>query len=193
MSTTLVLPLAYWPSVDWVRQWYNSSSVLVEQWATYQKQSHFNRCRIVGVNGPLTLSVPLAGGREQRAFEQAILIDHTQRWAVQHLRTLQSCYAKAPFFDYYYPAVQAILLAPQPVMMDVNKAILHKLIQWLRWQGKLTYTSSFQHTKPATKDFDTGLPPYVQVFSDRQPFLPNLSILDALFCLGPHVSHYLSI
>ncbi|MBK6966559.1 MAG: WbqC family protein [Bacteroidales bacterium] len=33
--------------------------------------------------------------------------------------------------------------------------------------------------------------PYIQVFSDRHEFLPNLSILDLLFNLGPDTGDYL--
>ena len=32
---------------------------------------------------------------------------------------------------------------------------------------------------------DFASPPYIQVFSDRLPFTPNLSIADLLFCEGP--------
>jgi WbqC-like protein family len=34
-------------------------------------------------------------------------------------------------------------------------------------------------------------PEYIQVFSDRNPFFPDLSILDLLFCLGPKSVDYL--
>jgi hypothetical protein len=31
----------------------------------------------------------------------------------------------------------------------------------------------------------SSAPTYIQVFSDKSPFEPNLSILDILFCEGP--------
>jgi len=33
-----------------------------------------------------------------------------------------------------------------------------------------------------------GFPKYVQVFEDRNGFLPNLSILDLIFCTGPEAA-----
>jgi hypothetical protein len=43
----------------------------------------------------------------------------------------------------------------------------------------------------AKKNYGGDLPEYVQVFGDRHGFLPNLSILDLLFNLGPNTTTYL--
>jgi hypothetical protein len=35
------------------------------------------------------------------------------------------------------------------------------------------------------------MPVYTQMFNDRHPFMPNLSILDLLFMEGPNTTTYL--
>ncbi len=169
-------------------QWYNAAHVQVVQGGTYQKQSNLNRCKIAGVNGVLTLSVPLIGGREQKALLKDVQIDNTQKWPLQHLRTLQSCYGKAPFFDYYFPVIEVLLLQNHQYLTELNNTILQQLIRWLQWKGTVEWSDAFQKKEDITTPLQQ---PYVQVFADRHPFQPNLSILDLLFCTGPQAVGYL--
>ena len=164
----------------------------MEQWGTYQKQSLANRCRITGANGSITLSVPLVAGREQKTLLKNVRIDNGQRWPVQHLRTIKSCYGKAPFFDHYFPVVENLLKQPYTWLIDLDNAILYLLLPFLRLPPDIRFTQSFQSSlvsRKANPVFD--IKPYLQVFHDRTGFVPGLSILDALFCLGPQVIDYL--
>ena len=53
------------------------------------------------------------------------------------------------------------------------------------------YSSDYRNTfSPKTKE-ELILPSYPQVFEDRFGFLPNLSILDLLFNMGPDSMSYL--
>ncbi len=45
--------------------------------------------------------------------------------------------------------------------------------------------------KASFPDPDFDVLPYVQVFAEKHGFLPNLSILDLLFCTGPEAINYL--
>lgn len=178
----------FWPPISHIQQIFASKQVAIQEAGTYQKQSNLNRCKIAGVNGILTLSVPLVGGREQKTFFKDVLIDNSQRWPVQHLRTLQSCYGKAPFFDYYFPLIEILLSQPHQYLLELNKRILEQIMKWLRWKGEIMITS---HNWSKTVYTMPQLPPYVQVFADRQPFHPDLSILDLLFCTGPQAGDFL--
>ncbi|MEG1649753.1 MAG: WbqC family protein, partial [Rikenellaceae bacterium] len=39
---------------------------------------------------------------------------------------------------------------------------------------------------------DIKFTPYYQVFSEKLPFEPNLSIIDLIFCMGPEAKNYLT-
>jgi hypothetical protein len=48
---------------------------------------------------------------------------------------------------------------------------------------------SLQKEEPVTAG---NFPPYTQVFSQKHGFIPDLSIIDLLFNLGPESSEYLA-
>ncbi len=95
----------------------------------YRKHYFQNRNRIRGPNGPVWLTVPVknAGRFGQRI--EAVEIDNTgnPRWRDRHLKTLQQCYARAPFLGDYAPSLQAILERDWEALGALNEA----LIAWL--------------------------------------------------------------
>lgn len=163
----------------------------LEHWGTYQKQSLANRCKITGANGPVTLSVPLIAGREQKTLLQQVQIDNTQRWQVQHLRTIKSCYGRAPFFEYYFPTIESLLTPSCIYLTDLDNIIIRQVLQWLNINPHIKKTGIFESAAAYQIPVFVHLKPYVQVFSDRTGFLPGLSILDGLFCAGPQIAGYL--
>lgn len=188
----MVLPFDYWPSLYWMKNFLDTAEVQVEQWGAYQKQSGANRCKIWSDKGLLTLSVPLIGGREQKTLLREVKIDNTQRWAIQHIRSIKSCYGKAPFFDHYFPLIEKVVTQRYERLIDLNHTILLELIKWLRLRQQVELTDSFMNATIHPKAMN-NLPfkPYVQVFSNASNFSGNLSVIDALLCLGPDVPVYL--
>jgi hypothetical protein len=188
----MVLQYEYWPSLTWVQQLINNPEWQLEQWGNYQKQSLANRCKITGANGPVTLSVPLVAGREQKTLLKNVKIDNTQRWQVQHMRTIKSCYGKAPFFDYYFPLIENLLLQPYNTLIALDETIIIWLLKILKVNAKITRTQKFESFSAIdTLSECISIKPYVQVFQDRTGFVPQLSVLDGLFCLGPQITAHL--
>jgi hypothetical protein len=174
------------------------TNIKIEQYDNYQKMSFRNRCVVVGSNGPVNLSVPLEKGRNQKQLMKEVRISYSDNWQVQHLRTLESCYSRSPFFEYYRDGVWA-LLQKQPVfLLDQNMAILEWLQKTLKLPGTISLTDSYLKEYPPEiadrrntilpkKMQDSPFPvTYTQVFEDRLGFIPNLGILDMLFCCGPN-------
>jgi len=177
----VILHAEYFPSIQWVSAMLHQPAVEIEQWENYQKQGLRNRCKILGAEGIITLSVPLTGGREQRTLMKDVQINNSTNWATGQLRAIKSCYAKAPFFDHYYEPIEKLLTQNHESLLDLNVSIIKMITRWLKWEGTLTLTETF---KGAEKPAMAPVKPYIQVFHDRQPFQPGLSVLDAFFCIG---------
>lgn len=80
------------------------------------------------------------------------------------------------------------------------------MCQLLNLKGDIRLTKGFENTDGEFVNFRTSLSPkipieeiapwympveYTQVFEDKFPFIPGLSILDLLFCVGPGALGYL--
>lgn len=158
---------------------------------------------VAGSNGVVGLSVPLEKGRGQRELMKDVKISYTDNWQVQHWRTIESCYSRAPFFEFYRDGVWQLLQQQETYLLDLNMATLTWLKKVLKMPGAVSRTASYQKTYPEgvtdkrnnllPKNYQqaAGCPRYTQVFEDRIGFQPNLSILDLLFCCGPETSHLL--
>ena len=133
-------------------------------------------------------------------------ISFEQSWPTQHWATIQSAYGKATFFPDYAIYLQPILENPPATLFDLNEQIIERICELLYLdppQKSNSYHPTVEspvvdargkvHPKEhRAKPDDSFTPPqYLQVFSDRLGFLPNLSILDMLFCVGPETAIYL--
>lgn len=157
-----------------------------------------NRCLVAGANGIQSLTVPVEGGREQKAIYKDIRIDEQADWRKRHWRTLFSAYGKAPFFEYYGSELEALFQVRKTFLVDWNLTVL----DWLAVRLKIPMPEILElggdlkvlpdldladRIRPSNYIGGAGLTPpvYAQVFQERHGFLPNLSVLDMLLCLGP--------
>ena len=180
-------------------------TVHIEAHETYQKRSLRNKCIIMGVNGPITLTLPLKKGKHDSKLIKEVEIAYHDSWIGDMLHAIRSAYGAAPYFDYYYPEVEHILRKRHRLLWSLNED-MRKLMQKRCGLTEVLFleTEAFQKSydeqwidirskklkdyQPAKSDAEG----YAQVFEDRHGFVDDLSILDALFCLGPETSLYLS-
>ena len=156
--------------------------------------SYRNKYYITGANGPITLSIPLADGREQRKAMKDVEICNRERWQVQHWRTLVSVYKRSPYFEHYEPSLEKIFHTPYTLLSEFNLASIEWLKAQLKLKADITFADTYQKEYKGTTDLrnlkrnkDTGrdYPVYYQLFEERNGFVPNLSLLDLLFSEGP--------
>jgi WbqC-like protein family len=203
MPPTL-LELHYLPSISWFSIYLGANRVLLDAAEHYTKQTYRNRAIILGANGPETLTVPvLHTGSKQKMAD--IQIDHTQSWAIRHWRTIQSAYGRAPFFAFFGPELEEILLSEKQNLFELNEALLtyclkclkvpqrHGLLhEWIEKKGnKNTHFQDFRDTiHPKNNGIGFRFQPYHQVFG--KVFAPGLSVLDVLFCTGPEAAQIIA-
>ena len=195
---SLLTDIQYFGGINWIKTLYNSSHIIIEQYENWQKGGFRNRTYIAGASGAHVLTVPILDGRDQHAPLHSIAIAYRDNWVEQHIRTIESCYRRAPFYEYYSYALYEILRSRPEKLIDLNEQLLVQLRDWLFPETFITRTASYQPEAPeGVRDirsiFQTKgslnhppVPVYRQVFEERTGFLGGLGIIDLLFCCGPN-------
>jgi len=193
----------YFGSIQYIKQIALASDTIIDVHEPFKKMSFRNRTTIASANGPLLLSVPLQSGRDQKTPMNEVKICYGQNWPNKHMKALTSCYKRSPFFEYYEEGVSQILNKRQPYLIDLNMSISFWLEKVLKTNFNISKsTAEIPYLDPyfiEARDSSTNPKAalhianqvYPQVFSDKIEFLPNCSILDLLFCMGPSANIYL--
>jgi len=177
--------------------------VVVEAHENYQKGSYRNRTHIIGANGPERLSIPLRSGKHQQKPIQEVEIAYDEAWDLVHWRAINTAYGSSPYFEHYRDEIEGLIMGKPTYAFAFNIGILGWLIQTIGLR-KYELSQSFEQVpldkldlrntirpKNPLDDNNFRPAPYFQVFDDRQPFEPNLSILDLLFAFGPETKSHL--
>lgn len=200
----LILEYQYFGCVSYINTLFQFSNIEFEVYETFQKMSFRNRMVLAGSNGLVNLSVPLEKGRDQKQLLKDVRISYSLPWQQQHWRTIESCYNRSPFYEYYRDWLEAFYHRRPVFLLDLNREIMTWLVKQLKPGAQLSETEAFLATYPSEtadyrnrwlprhfQDGKTGIR-YRQVFEDRIGFQKNLSILDLLFCEGPGARNLLS-
>lgn len=203
MMQQVVTPFVPFPNIYWWSVISGYSDVLFDAKEHFVKMSYRNRYYITGANGLIQLSVPLARGRDQRTAMENVRIDNTERWQVNHWRTIISVYGRAPYFEHYAPMLERLYTEKYDMLVAFNRAS----IEWLKQQSGISFNAteaeSYKKYDDHHKDLrivkpgieKVALPEnaawYYQIFSERNGFYPNLSLLDLLFSEGPAIKQVL--
>ena len=198
----LITELQYFPSVIFYKNSYEFSNIIFEQYESYQKMSFRNRCIIAGANGLITLSIPLQEGRNQKTIMKEVKIEDS-KWQTDHWKSIESCYNKSPWFEFYKDELHELYSKPFCFLLDWNLACFEWSIRILGLPLVFSLSEIFiKKYNEDVADFRNKILPknykdynavaYRQVFEDRIGFMPNLSILDLIFCEGKTAKELLS-
>lgn len=195
----MIFPLFYFGPVSYFSEVFAQKDYRFEVFENFKKQTYRNRCYIQGANGKLRLAIPIEhdGGRVMKD----IRISDAENWRKEHLKSLISAYKSSPFFEFYEDDLTPLFEKKEKFLIDFNIQTISFLAQKLKFEVDFQLTTAYNE-KTEGKDFrnefnskqepDAGLfPKYIQVFDDRFGFMPDLSVLDLLFNLGPGAADYL--
>ena len=197
----VLLEAQYLPNVQYFSKLVQIPSLVLEAHENYQKGSYRNRCHIAGANGLMRLSIPLRKGKNEKLSIQKTEISYDEPWTSQHWHSIRSAYGNAPYFPYYQDEIEALFQDRPKYLFDWNKSLLQLIIDLLQLPVEISLSEDFAkavpddtldlrghiHPKSHRQRVDRNFQPvpYPQLFEERHGFLPNLSILDLLFCAGP--------
>jgi hypothetical protein len=198
--STAILSTAYLPPVEYFKKIKEADSVYIEKHEHYLKQSYRTRCNVFGANGVLSLSVPVINTHGKEIITDT-KISYAEKWQQQHWRTIESAYRNSPYFIYYADALKPFYQKKYTFLFDFNTELLQLLINNFKLNTELKFTENFDKSNPL-EDFRYSIHPkneivatdfkiYAQLFSEKFPFMPNLSSIDLLFNAGPQAKDYL--
>lgn len=197
-KSTLLIESQYFPNLSYYKTLINLDILLIERYEHYQKLSFRNRCYIAGPNGRILLSVPLARGKNQRTVMKDVRISNEEKWQGQHWKTLVSAYRRSPWFEYHEESLGKLYEQPAEFLLDWNMACFEWANNVIGLSHPVAFTDTYnKEPGPGITDLRDTMSPseiipgdtspvYTQVFQERVGFIPNLSILDLIFCEGRH-------
>lgn len=204
---THLLSTAYLGPIQYYAKLFGETTLVEERCDHYVKQTYRNRCYIATADGALALTLPVEGrpksegGDSKTPVKDIRLSDHG-RWRQLHWNALVAAYENSPFFEYYADDFAPIYEGQQHFLVDFNTELQATVCRLLDIQPQLHINTAHyldaeslpdaidlrERIRPKLGhawDTDFQIVPYHQVFAQRTGFLPNLSIVDLLFNLGP--------
>ena len=192
----LIIENQYFSPISLFSALMSCTHIVFEQYDAHQKMTFRNRCIIAGANGPIPLSVPLEGGRNQKMISRDLKISQSYKWQNQHWKSIQLSYKKAPWFEYYFTDLETFYRTTYQNLFDWNLDIFKWVIVKLDLNIHINVTNSYKkyYSKDEYIDLRNQILPsnyhlfsgseYQQVFMDKIGFIHNISILDLLLCKG---------
>ena len=178
---------------------YSGTGLLIDGDTPFTKQTFRNRTSIASENGMLSLNIPVVHDGGRTAMRNVRISEHGN-WRRQHWNALVSAYRNSPFFEYYADDFAHFYEERDGFLMDFNLRLHNVVCELLGLDREirvLTTEDALKEATDAAGDLRSIAEPkalaeltetpqrYYQVFAQRNGFIPNLSIVDLLFNMGP--------
>ncbi len=200
MEESIYLSSAYLAPVQYYTKLYAYPHVYVERYDHYMKQTYRNRCVIASADGSLALTIPTERTDALKCLMKDVRISDHGKWCHLHWTAIESAYKTSPYFDYYQDDFRPFYEKKYEFLYDFNQQLCALICDLIDVHPDIHPTTDYKqsffagehdfreiiHPKKeyqADKEFEPKT--YYQVFDIRHGFLPNLSIIDLLFNMGP--------
>lgn len=199
---SILLPTAYLPPISYISECLKADEIWLENHETYPKQTIRNHCVISGPNGRQVLSIPVHKPEGNHTKTKDIRLSDSG-WQKMHWRSILTAYSNSPYFLYYMDLLVPMFEKKQEFLVDFNELLLNQVLSILKTEKQLKSTNHFDSKVDNLHDYrflwvkKTGsqtlnFPEYTQVFSGRNGFIADASIIDLIFNMGPEAFGYLA-
>lgn len=198
---TAYLSSAYLAPVSYYSKLLHYDRIVMEQHDHYVKQTYRNRCHIAAQSGVLPLSIPTIHTNKEKCTMKDMRISDHGNWRHQHWNAIEAAYNNTPFFEYYKDDFFPFYEKKYEFLFDFNELFRQLICELIDFTPQVSYSTEYRgeldkeyadfreviHPKKdiLVEDPELKVVPYYQVFEQRHGFLPNLSIIDLLFNMGP--------
>jgi hypothetical protein len=191
----LLIDSQYYPNLSYFKEIYHCDRLIINDLELFNKQTYRNRCEILGANGVMDLIAPVNHNSPRKMSK--IELSYTDRWTSVHLRSIESAYRRSPFYEYYADKLLQPLEQKPQNLIDLNTQILKIVFKILDIEKEILFLSQVKDLdeskvknltnfiSPKAKNNSHQFAEYQQVFDNK--FENDLSILDAIFCVGKEV------
>jgi len=199
---TIIVSTSYLPPIGYFAALINAGKIYIELDETYPKQTCRNHANIYGPDGRQTLSIPVKKPHGNHTKTRDIRISYALPWNKTHWRAIETAYNNSPFFLYYQDYFRPYFEKEYDCLVDLNSEILKTVFRLLRISKEIRYSETYVKEPAGMHDFRKELtakhaaavcPSYTQTFGEKHGFIPNLSIIDLIFNVGPEASEYLML
>ena len=129
MTTIAIHQPHYLPWLGLVERAYQSDVFVILDNVPYSKNYFYNRNRIKGANGPLWITIPvLTKGNTGQLFTETRIVSG-QDWRSTHLKSIESCYRKTPFFSEYFPYFEELYQKEWLFLADICEETFRFLLK----------------------------------------------------------------
>jgi len=207
IKTLMIQHLHYFPCINAFAMMIQQSKLLFDLSLPFKRSTFRNRTMIAGATGPITLSIPIIGGRSTKLPYKEVEIDYNNNWQRDHFRTLSTVYSNSPFFIFYKDELEALYNNKVSSLSEWNLICLNWVFKKIKnFNQEIVIPSSNdgqlvgeeflyplkEFTPQNYRSPDMGpFIAYSQIFQERIGFQPNLSILDLIFHHGKDAKSFL--
>lgn len=176
-----------------------AEKIIFEVEDNFQKQTYRNRCYIYSPQGKQMLNVPIKQYKGKKQKTKEVVIDYTEEWHKNHLKSLYTAYSSSPFFEFYIDDLLPIFNKKFKYLIDLNFATHYFIMDALQLnlpsentqEFLVEHSNDYRHLSIAKSKTNFNFNRYIQVFEPTHGFISDLSILDLLFMEGPNTLNYL--
>ncbi len=202
MQSSAIFPLFYLPPVSYFTALKEHDfNFLIEKHEHLPKQTYRSRATIASPDGKLDLTLPVIKGSKNHTPIKDVRLSYDAKWQRLHWLSLQTCYRSAAYFEFYEDGLAPFYEKKYTFLLDFNLELLNWIFKQMKINPVFDFTAEYVKEISPELDFRNkfnkneihtiNMKPYFQVFSDRNTFISNLSIVDLLFNQGPQTKSYL--
>lgn len=141
MKRVVILQPGYLPWLGFFDLMHKSHAFVILDDVQYTVRDWRSRNRIKTPDGVCWLTVPVKIKGSHNKLVKDIQIDNSQEWRKKHLRTLESYYKHARYFDEVSEMMNRILGRNHQFLIDLDMMLIHGICDYLALETEIMFSS----------------------------------------------------